>query len=132
MSIGPVDRRRFLALSAGAAAVALMAACSRGSSQPRVDVGALHDLYPDTDDIERIGKYAVKVPSVGNRRAAIAAQLSPTGSANGLGRASAPALRSHLKQSVAADFAKNRVVDVAGWQLPLTEARIAALVHLTR
>jgi len=132
MSIGPVDRRRFLALGAGAAAVAVLAACSRGSSQPPVDVGALHALYPDTDDIEKIGKYAVTVPTVGNRRADIAAALSPTGSSAGLGRATAPALQAHLRKSVAADFAKNRLVDVAGWQLPLTEARVAALVYLSR
>lgn len=132
MSVGAFDRRRFLALGAGAMATAVLAACSRGSSQPPVDLGALRALYPDTDDVAKIGKYAVKAPSVGNRRADIAAALSPSGSAVGLGRASEPALRSHLQKSVAADFAKNRVVDVAGWQLPLTEARVAALVYLSR
>ena len=89
-------------------------------------------LYPDTDGVAKIGKYAVRVRAVGNRRAAIAAALVAHRIPGGLSRASAPALRSHLHQSVAADFAKNRVVDVAGWQLPLTEARVAALVYLTR
>jgi hypothetical protein len=129
---GPLDRRRFLMLGAAAVAAAALAACSRGSSQPPVDLGALRDLYPDTNGVQPVGKYAVKVPSVGNRRDDIAAELSPTGTAAGLSRTSAPALRSHLQQSVAADFAKNRVVDVAGWQLPLTEARVAALVYLSR
>jgi len=131
VSIGPVDRRKFLALGASAVAVAVIAACSRGSSQPEVDVGALHDLYPDTGDVETIGKYAVKVRRVGNRRSDIAAALSPDGSTSGLGKASAPALRAHLQKSVADDFAKRRVVDVAGWQLPLTEARVAALIYLS-
>ena len=54
----------------------------------------------------------------------------PTGSAAGLAHASAPALRTHLAAAVADDFAKDRIVNVAGWQLPLTEARIAALLYL--
>ena len=129
---GPLDRRRFLMLGAAAVAAAAFAACSRGSSQPPVDLGAFRDLYPDTNEVQQVGKYAVKVPSVGNRRDDIAAQLSPTGSAAGLARSSTPALRDHLQKSVATDFAQNRVVSVAGWHLPLTEARVAALVYLSR
>jgi hypothetical protein len=132
-----VDRRTFLALGAGAVAAAVLAACSRGSSGPSgpsVDVGALHTLYPDaaSERIAPVGKYAVKVKEVGNDRVALAAALSPDGSAAGLARATAPALRTHLAAAVADDFAKGRIVSVADWQLPRTEARIAALLHLQR
>jgi hypothetical protein len=125
-----IDRRRFLALGAGAVAVAVLTACSRGSSGPSVDVGALHTLYPDSGRVAPVGKYAVKVKEVGSDRVALAAALSPDGSAAGLARASAPALRTHLAAAVADDFTKGRIVDVAGWQLPRTEARIAGLLYL--
>jgi hypothetical protein len=41
-------------------------------------------------------------------------------------------LIAHLRRAVDGDFARDRVVDIAGWQLSLTEARAAALLHLTR
>jgi|1186.fasta_scaffold231927_2 hypothetical protein len=125
-----IDRRRFLALGAGAVAAAVLAACSRGSSSPSVDLGALSTLYPDAEGVAPVGKQAVKVKEIGNDRVALAAALSPTGSPAGLATSSADALRTHLTRAVADDFTKSRVVNVAGWQLPVTEARIAALLHL--
>ena len=127
-----MDRRQFLALGAGAVAVAVLAACSRGSGGPSVDLGALPTLYPDADRVAPVGKLAVKVKEIGDDRVALAAALSPDGSAAGLTHASGPALRTHLTRAVREDFAKNRIVGVAGWQLPRTEARIAALLYLQR
>ncbi len=57
---------------------------------------------------------------------------APDGSATGLAKASASSLRDHLRAAIADDFARDRIVDVAGWRLPLTEARVAALVYQTR
>jgi hypothetical protein len=125
-----IDRRRFLALGAGAFAVAVLAACSRGSGGAHVDLGALPALYPDAGRVDPVGKEAVKVARVGSDRPTLAAALSPDGSAAGLARATTPALRTHLTAAVADDFAKGHIVSIAGWQLPLTEARIAALLHL--
>ena len=126
------DRRAFLALGCAALGAAALAACGRGSSRSDVPVGALRTIYADRERVEAVGKRAVGVDEIGSRAPALAAQLSPTGSAAGLAAATAPALRAHLRRAVDDDFARGRVVDVAGWQLALTEARAAALLHLTR
>ncbi len=127
-----IDRRAFLGLGAAALGAAALAACSSGSSASDLPVGALHRVYADRERIEAVGKRAVDVHEVGNRPSTLAAALSPSGSAAGLATATESALRAHLQRAVADDFARGRVVDVGGWQLSLTEARAAALVHLTR
>ena len=126
------DRRAFLELGCAALGAAAFAACGGGSSRSDVPVGALRALYADRERVEAVGTRAVGVDEVGSRAPTLAAQLSPTGSAAGLAAATAPALRAHLRRAVDEDFARGRVVDVAGWQLALTEARVAALLHLTR
>jgi len=129
--VSAIDRRAFLGLGAAAVAGAVLAACSRHSRRD-IHVGAFAATYRARDRIEPIGKQAVKVDGVGTNPRELAAALSPDGSPSGLDTARAPALRRHLQHSIDDDFARGRVVDVAGWQLPLTEARAAALVYLTR
>jgi len=128
----PLDRRRFLTWS-GAALVGLVAAACGGAraSGPKVELGALPDLFPDRAGVEQIGKHAVKLHEVGRRPRDIAAALAPDRSAAWVGGAPPSAIRKQLRAQVAADFARNRVIDVAGWQLPLTEARVAALIYLS-
>jgi hypothetical protein len=125
-----LDRRAFLGLGAAALAGAVLAACRH--TEHEVNLGAFAATYRPRDQIAPIGKQAVKVDGVGTNRRDLAAALSPDGSVTGFGAASAPVLRRHLQCSIDDDFARGRLVDVAGWQLPLTEARAAALVYLTR
>ncbi len=127
-----LDRRGFLALTGAAlAGLALVACGSPRAAGPNVDIGALRDLISGRDGIEQIGKYAVKARGIGNRPRDVAAALAPNASARWVGTAPRAAMRDHLRVQVADDFAENRIVSVAGWQLPLTEARIAALVYLS-
>jgi hypothetical protein len=129
----PLDRRAFLVCSGGALAVAALVACGgTTSSGPKIEIGALPDLFSDRATLERIGKYAVRAGGVGSRSRDVAAALAPNASASWIGSATAPAIREHLRTRIAEDFARDRIVDVAGWQLPLTEARVAALVYLSR
>ena len=129
---GSLDRRRFLAWGGAALTGLVLAACAgQRAAGPKVDIGSLPDLFADRAGMERIGKHAVKMHGIGNRPSSVAAALAPNGSAQWVGSASAPAIRDHLRGRIADDFEHDRIIDVAGWQLPVTEARVAALVYLS-
>jgi hypothetical protein len=131
----PLSRRKFLALAAGAGtAVAATALVScTGSGEPHATLGVLAQVYPDRAALEAIGAQAIHARGVGDEPAKLTAALRPpdTG-ANWLKTARQEQVKQHLQSQTAADLRAGRLVDVAGWQLPLTEARVAALAHLAR
>ncbi|MBM3673940.1 MAG: hypothetical protein FJW88_03130 [Actinobacteria bacterium] len=71
---------------------------------------------------------------VGRNPAGIARALAPRGSDRDrwLTDATADDLRRELGAAVVSNFGADPIVDVAGWQLSLTEARTAALFFLDR
>jgi hypothetical protein len=142
-----IDRRAFLGLGAALGAAALVGpvvgaaaggvvgpARPAGAAAGADGLGELPALFADPAALARIGAGAVRARPVGRDRRRIAAALAPAGAASPrwLATASAAELRAQLSSAVAADFAAGRIVDVAGWQLALTEARVAALFFLTR
>jgi hypothetical protein len=127
---GRLDRRGFLMLGGAALAATALAACSGGKP---ADLGTLGSIYRDRDSLERIGRAAAKAPGVERDADDLSRALAPSGSSSRWVRtAGEQAVRRHLDAAVAADFSHDRIVDVAGWQLPLTEARVAALVYVSR
>lgn len=126
-----IGRRRFLAVVGGVALGAVVAACDPASSDAEVDLGALRRVFTDHDGLDAVGRHAVAARVVGDDPRAIERALRPAGAAPDWLRTTSPrSLRRRLDAAVAGDFEHGRVVDVAGWRLSLTEARVAALFHL--
>jgi hypothetical protein len=127
----PLPRRSFLALCGAALVAIVAAACGGGGSKARL--GALVSVYPDRAALEAIGARAVAAREVGRNAPHITSALRPRGSAEAwLETMSPPAIKRHLERLVANDFETDRLVDVAGWQLSVTEARVAGLFYLAR
>ncbi len=126
-----IGRRHFLGVVGAVALGAVVGACRSDTSGADVEVGALRDVFTDLDGLDAIGRHAVGAPGVGDDPRAIERALRPAGVARDWLRTTSPAsLRRRLEQEVAGDFLHARVLDVAGWRLALTEARVAALFHL--
>lgn len=128
---GRITRRGFLGLGLGASLATLLGGC-RGAAEDRsVDLGALREVYDDRAALDALGRHAVTRAEVGDDARAVERALRPAGVGADWLRTSSPAeMRRDLRAAIDADFTAARIVDVAGWQLPVTEARVAALFHL--
>jgi len=130
-----IGRRGFLAGAAGAV-VALVTPLRRAfGSTPAGPFGAgaiVPRYFSDAGAAARIGgAYLAGVPEEGDVDLLLAA-LTPAGEtpAQWWAGVTIPELQDTVRTQAHADFAAGHVVDLAGWQLARTEARLAALSTL--
>lgn len=132
-----LDRRRFLtAALAGVGLLALRSMPLPGrlapAGTPAFPAARLATLFAHAPSTHAIGRvYLRQVPAEGDvptLARLIAASLS-TGPA-ALARMSDAALRHGIAQRIRQDFADGRIVDVDGWLLSVTEARLYAVTTL--
>lgn len=84
--------------------------------------------FPVTDASRAVAsEYLQRIPTEADP--AVLRQLLAT-SAAGSGTGTAPSPAASLAEQVKADFVSGDVVEVRGWVLSRTEARLAALSHL--
>ncbi len=128
--MGHPSRRGFLGAVGGASLALLLGACA-GEPRGQIDLGRLPELFGDRASVELIGRRAAAVRGVGGDPRAIERSLRPVdASGDWLRTTGLDDLRAIFDRKMRDDFERGRVVDVAGWRLSLTGARIAALMHL--
>jgi hypothetical protein len=122
-------RRSFLGTALAAVAGALSGwSCTRTPQQATFNADTLQALLPHRDSALWLGRhYLASTPQEADAsrlRTLLAGALGDAQTAT-------DALRGRVRQAIRADFAANRVVDVNGWLLSRTEARLCALASLT-
>jgi len=136
--MSPVDRRGFL----GAVAGAVVASTARLDRFGRTSVGApgavpagvpaLASYFGDPVAAARIGfAYLAIAPAEGDADLLLA-ELAPAGTVptEWWTTVTLEELQDTIRDAVHADFEAGDVVDLAGWQLARTEARLTALSML--
>jgi hypothetical protein len=128
MSTG-FTRRSFLGTVLATVAGALSGwSCTRTPQQAILTGDTLQALLPHRDSAVRLGRhYLAAIPQEADAprlRTLLAGALGDAQTATG-------ALHERVHQAIRADFAAGRVVDVNGWLLSQTEARLCALLSLT-
>ncbi|MBK5288074.1 MAG: hypothetical protein JJE46_06370 [Acidimicrobiia bacterium] len=126
----PISRRAFVAAVGGLSLAVVVAACDPGS-QSNVELGRLTSVFPDRAAMVSLGRHAIQRREIGDNAATVERDVRPAGaSASWLTTTKPDQLRRHLRDAATADFEAGRIVDVAGWNVSLTIARVAALFYL--
>ncbi len=88
-------------------------------------------LFSDRRNVNTIGAACLNaLPFAERKLPALAAELCLVTSYNALAGMSKDAVRRQILDQVCRDFAQGHVINVNGWLLALTEARVYALVSL--
>jgi hypothetical protein len=134
----PLSRRRFLGAGlAGVAGASVGGADARVRAPQRVGAETPADLvgayFSNGAAAGRIGALYLQLVPAEASEAALLAALAPTGEDPTQWWASTDdaALKDEVRARAHADFETPDVVDLGGWQLARTEARLAALWALT-
>ena len=127
-------RRSINALVAGAAA---WPCCQAGAqlmlAEPNLPLQhALVSLFEDPRSACAIGVACLKsLPPAGNSPDGLASAISSTAGCNSETLTSRHATRRRIRDRVRSDFAEGAVLNVDGWILSVTEARLYALAALS-
>lgn len=134
--MSPVDRRGFL----GAVAGAFVASTTRLRGLARVPTAvprqaaapALATYFADPAAVARIGAAYLAVAPADGDADLLLTELAPEGSvpADYWATVAIADLQVAIRDAVHADFEAGDIVDIGGWQLARTEARLAALSTL--
>lgn len=129
-----LNRRTFLL---SVAAGGLLCAAGTCLAEPEADASLWPAWLLDSDNAASIGRlgaaYRVAHPEEGGRAALLdAIDRALVAVAGGKPPADASGLRKLMLQRVRDEYARGEIVRVNGWILPVTEARLYALVSLDR
>jgi hypothetical protein len=136
--VSAVTRRRFLLVAAAGVPAALLPLRPWRAVVELVGPGApeqrLPGLLADGDSARAVGReYLRTTPAAADPRALVAAVADGLpGGAAALRRSDDAKLRALLAARVRRDFEEQAIVDVRGWVLSCTEARLCALAALAR
>lgn len=130
-----VDRRQLLGLSSGLLLAATFGGAWRAAQAAAPAGDSLPALFSDRAAAARLGAlYLIKHRDEAARDILVARIATAIQTARP-GCALAPArreLRQAVRAAITADFAAARMVDVAGWLLAQTEARLYALEYVNQ
>lgn len=126
---GSVTRRGFLGIGMGALAVGTTVALTRRRTP--VPARGLVAMAHDPEAMATFGEASRRV--VGSNGTRLARDLAPAGrDERWVDRAAPDEIRMRVTQLISDDVDAGRTVEVAGWIVTPTEAKVAALVHLAR
>ena len=133
-----VGRRQFLAGGIAGLAVAaftrVAGAATRLVRPAASPEGLIERYFEDSDGTRRIGRAYLDLVPAEDAIDPLLAALAPEGEdpSEWWGAVTLGELRKEMRRRAHADFESGDVVDLAGWQLARTEARLAALWVITQ